>query len=697
MRFTAGLALLLLMAGCGGGGGGGPDPANPVAPPTTGALHVSDGSARASFAHQAVAFNAAGRGVAVWEAQAGITTRLLWAFFDGSTWSAETELASAANRPAVATNGTDFMLIWISSRVVAATCSESGVLGTPAPISDWSVSDPDLASNGSGYAATWSGYDTVSGETRIFAGVYSASAWGAWQVVEPAAGSENVPRIASDGTAYAVCFRKESGGAYDVRAALSSDGSSAATWSASTLLETGAGDTAHPRIASDEGGGGGYAVVWAQEGGGTWHAYANVRSAGAWAPAGTLLSADPLQADETAIASNGSGYAAAWSEGAGARVHARIDDGGGWAAAEILDDGAGPTGRPSLASDGAGYAAVWAQDDGVGGSDVQASVTASGAWSAPEPLDAGAGPAGDPLVAPHPAGYAASFFQDDPFGDPDLFVVIRSGGSWGAPTPLVEGTWKGAALHPRMATNREGVSLAVWAERHGGTWRAVASLNATGTWGAPFVLDENSSHQVAVATNGTSFMTLWYSNTQYALLGAVCSEAGALGVPQPLGPVMGNPAYDPALASNGSGYAAVWTAYDGGWLNAYANVYAGGSWATDGGGDPAPWLLETLDGYAYAPGLASNGTGYAAVWVQQVGGISSAFASVFTSGDWPADGTALESADLDVHTVSVASTRRRGTSRTGWATTCTRGSTPPGPGRVGTRWSRPGRRAPTRP
>jgi hypothetical protein len=608
------------------------------------------------------AFNSAGKGVLVWEENSGMSSRVLWAYFDGAVMQPEVELASYASQPSVATNGTDFMLVWNAGRIKAVICSSSGVLGSPVIISDWNVDTLDIASNNSGYAVAWRKNDNVSGQQRIFANIYSASSWATEIIVDTVSGHGYYPRIASNGSGYVVVWHKYTAiGNYDIYAAVNSGGTS--TWTAPAPLENQSGSAVYPNIASS---GTGYAVAWAQDDGfGSYDVYANIYSAGTWSSAGTLLENSSYalySASNVEIAASGSGYGVVWvqADGSNYSAHANIYSGGSWTTAAVVDmSPAGAALKVDIASNGSGYAVVWQQSDAPGQNSVYANLFSAGTWTTPVRLDAGASSAQDPLAVRFLSGYAVAWHQDDVSGNPNLFGTINPGAGWSAPTtPLVQSIWRGTGFKPNMATNRNGVSLAAWTEQHKGQNRLVGSINANGVWGAPFLIDDNTYNETAVATNGTTFMILWYSNGQGVPMAIICSGSGTLGTAEKVGPATGSYATSPSLASNGSGYAAIWSRWDYSGVseqNIYANVYSNGSWMKDGGGNPTPWVLENSMSYAYTPVIASNGSGYGAAWVQHDATVYSVYANIFSAGTWSTGGTLIENGSFDASSPAIAS------------------------------------------
>jgi hypothetical protein len=658
------IILLLLLMSCGGGGGGGAAVVpGPVAPPATAVQKVNAGNSRASFQEMNAAFNNAGRGVVVWTEVTGMSNRVLWAYFDGAVLHPEAELAPYAAQPSVATNGTDFMLVWSSyGQICSSSCSSSGILGSTITVSSWNSIDPDIASNGSGYAAVWRSFDPGSSQYRIFANSYSAASWTTAKLVDTLSNYDYYPpRIASNGAGYAVTWPKDDGsrnGHYDIYATVASGGTVTATWQPPSLLEAASGSAFSPDIASN---GTGYAVAWRQiDDIGYYSVYANLYSAGTWSSGGTLLENSVGVFGDAVIAGIASGYAVAWSQydGISISAYANVYSGGTWTSAALIETSPNSALQVAIASNGAGYAVAWQQDNGVV-KDINASRYSAGSWSTPVLLDAGEADAQWPLIVPFPTGYAVAWYQNDATGDPNLYGTVYFGGAWTPVTaPLAQGAWKGTSNWPKMATNGKGVSLAVWPEYHGSQWRLFGAVNGSGVWGAPFLIDDNMNRDVAVATNGTSFMVTWYSNAQGAILAATCSGDGTPGTPEKVAPADFEYAHNPALASDGRGYAVVWSQLNHVGTaagNIYSNVYSNGTWSKDGGGNPTPWTIENSSTYAYWPSIASNRHGYAAAWIQHDGVNYSVFANIFTSGTWSTGGTLLESAAGSVDSPSIAS------------------------------------------
>ncbi len=638
-------AAAALLVSCGGGGGGTPPPPpGPKAPPATGVLQLNGGTARATFSHFRAAFNNFGQSVAVWEENSGAATRILWSYNDGNSFSPEAELTPYGQNPTVATNGTDFMIIWENGYIYSRPCSSLGALENQATLGSGNY--PELASNGTGYAAVWSYGGNLN------ASIYSGGAWSTPAQIDNNPSYIGILKMASNGTGYAVAYRDNYNQVYAV---LYTGG----TWSGELRLDT--GTTANdPDIASSSGG---YAVSWHQD----QHVYASLYSTGT----STWLAPNKLDtqsgfANPPVIAGSSSGYAVSWaqSDDLGVdHIYTSLSSGvtGSWSGPVSVGSSTNGVQNPSITSisTGTGFAVAWEQSDGAT-IDTVANFYSAGTWTTAIQLSDGTSDALSPLAVNAVGAFGIGWYQDDGSGNPNIFGEPRNADGTATGSGLItlvqrtQLPWKGTDQAPQIATNRDGVSLAVWREYDKGVWKLYGSINNSGTWGTPFLVGTNAVAQ-ALATNGASFMIAWSSGVNTGQVNAVtCSSSGALGTPRVVGP---GPNFPDSLsmASDGSGYAVAWSQIVASEWSIYANVYSSGTWSTDGGGNPTPWLLENRIDVAFYPKIASNGRGYAAVWQQIDGSGYSIFGNVFSAGTWSTGGTLLESSANTASEPSIAS------------------------------------------
>jgi hypothetical protein len=230
-----------------------------------------------------------------------------------------------------------------------------------------------------------------------------------------------------------------------------------------------------------------------------------------------------------------------------------------------------------------------------------------------------------------------------------------------SPAPSATGALKvsvdapAVQLQPSLAYDASGNAVAVWIEDiGGGTARMLWARYTAGTtsWSdaaelVPFL--NGAPAQAVVASNGTGFMVLYQIGSAVRALpssGTGWGTAVTLTTGQTLSPV--------ALASNGNGYAAVWSEGSGGPRSIFANVFDGTSWKNDAGGNPVSTLLEGASGDATTPVVASDGAGYATAWLQYDGTTTSVFASTWNGTSWSATPALLETSDGYAQMPSIA-------------------------------------------
>jgi hypothetical protein len=302
------------------------------------------------------------------------------------------------------------------------------------------------------------------------------------------------------------------------------------------------------------------------------------------------------------------GVAMAWAQddGSAHQVNVRAHDGAVMGAQAVVSSPTrdGSASQVKLARSSAGEVmAVWTQDH-RGGSAVFAARRTNGIWQGPELLDLNAA---RPAIASDGTGFMVAYGRGDldpTFGSTTTNVVARR---WTGSTfepPVVVAT---DGSSPAIAS--DGTSYVVAAVRSGrtGVWSMVFE---GGAWGAPVQRSTVPGTFANVAMGARpgeyllAFATSGAPSGPYAVR-ATTSPGWVWGSSYPLD----NSAVlaGPAIAAGPSGFAAVWrTAY-----GVTGRVLAGGAWVTNG------TVLGSGDG---AVSVASNGTGYLAVF-SAVGGL----------------------------------------------------------------------------
>lgn len=257
---------------------------------------------------------------------------------------------------------------------------------------------PELVSDGSGGAIiTW--YDSRSGNRDVYAQRVNSTGTAQWTAngvaVCTAAGSQDVPKIISDGLGGAVIVWQDvRSGRYDIYVQRL-DSAGAAQWTADgAAICTAANDQETPRLVSD--GSAGAVITWYDRRGGTnWDIYAQrVNSMGTaqWTANGVAVctAAGNISFDSRRfpqITSDGSAGAIIawcdWRSGSRIDVYAqRVDSAGAvqWMVNGIaVCTAAGDKNYPQLASDGSGGAIItWNDFRGGATSDAYAQHISSG-------------------------------------------------------------------------------------------------------------------------------------------------------------------------------------------------------------------------------------------------------------------------------------------------------------------------------
>lgn len=615
-------------------------------PPTTQAGRLSLDSPAGQDLPQ-LALDSSGNAVAVWIETIGYSKRILWSRYSAtsSSWSAQSELVSYQSSvawAAVASNGTTFLVAYmVGSQIQAAVSSGEG--WAPATIlSSAYTSDPIVvASNGAGYAVAWTEYG--AGGRAVLANVFDGSSWhedqggGISSVRLSGAGCDaSAPALAGSALGYAAAWLQQDPDAGTTKAFASifdagawqvdGEGKPAPTELGSAQSPWSTGRVA---IASD---GAGYAAAWIRHDGETDVVVASLRPGAVWA-APHLLESHTSNASWPAVASNGAGYAFVWLQttAGGAELRGEVFVAGSpWPADVLVAPEAQVGAAPAVVASGAGYLAAWIAP---GATPAFSSLWSGGAWQAPERLDAETGLARPVRLVSRGAQLAAIFPQDDASGANRIFVNRRAGGAWGTPQDLVAGTRKSTSWGGRLATARDGTTLALWTQYRNGVPEVVGRLNRTGEWEEPGVI-ASPAEDSALATDGAGFLVAWISEADGALrarrwMGGAWTDDVRLSPP-------GQSISRPVASSDGHGYAVAWMAYpiEGPTWTIEVARFVGTSWEQDGSGNVLATRVDAAGG-ALSPSIASNGTGYCVVW-QGLSGNTGPFARIHDGSSWGA-------------------------------------------------------------
>jgi len=356
------------------------------------------------------------------------------------------------------------------------------------------------------------------------------------------------------------------------------------TWSDEAELSTGNSNRDNVAVSSD---GTDFMVVWAN-----YNIYAREYTVSSgWGTEAIIDSGSP-SAFSPHVASTGTGYCAVWSQRDSSflRIYASVYNGSTWGTDTTVGSASGSAYSPKVASNGTGYCVTWPRNDS-GTYNIYASIY-TGAWTAEAALELIAGYADYPQIASDGSGYCVTWDQNDGALE-SIYANIYNGG-WGGAT-LIESSGSYDAYSPKIASDGSG---------YGVVWRQNDGIVGNRVYGNEY--------------DNTIAIPAWGGD------GTIDSVSG------------GN-CYDPDVAANGSGYGVTWRQYDSGssTYNVLANIYDGVDWGTE-------TLLESGSGEAIDPYIASDGTGYGVVWVQDDGSRDTVYANLSNGSGWGAESNLMQ-------------------------------------------------------
>jgi hypothetical protein len=568
----------------------------------------------------------------------------------------------ARSSPAVAFDGTNYLVVWedrrangLTSDVYGSRVSSAGAVLDPAGIPISTAADdqtqPEVAFDGTNYLVAWE--DSRAGSTYD---VYGARVTAAGAVLDPAGipistvandTFPNPPAVAFDGTNYLVAWEDRRSGANDIYGARVSPGGTVLDASG-IAISTATDRQDEPAIAFD---GTNYLVAWSDERAGFTNADvygARVSQAGAVLdPAGIPISTAGDVQDTPTLAFDGTNYFVGWEDSrAGIDVYgAPVTPAGKVLEPDgiIVSTAVNSLVRPAVSFDGSNFLVVW-EDDRLSppSPDIYgARVTLSG-----KILD----PAGIPIS--RAAGWQS---QPEIAFDGTNYLVVWQGGC--AETCAARVSSGGTVLDPG------GIAIA------NGSWPAVAfdGTNYLVAWTGPsriyvarvsqagVVLDPGGiplpgggmylyEFEPSVAFDGTNYLVVWQEATdvggQDHILGARVSPSGAVLEAMTI-TLLGGPAEtSPVVASAGTNSLVVWRDY----RSAAGDIY--GSLVSSGGTVRGDIPISNAPGEQRAAALAFDGTNYFVAWQDYRSGTTyDVFGTrVSTSG------TVLEPAGLGIAT-----------------------------------------------
>lgn len=334
---------------------------------------------------------------------------------------------------------------------------------------------------------------------------------------------------------------------------------------------------------------------------------------------------------------NGDGLAV-WSVTSGTEtklLYSRYDAAAdSWSAEQVLDGSvAGTVNKFRVASNGTDFIVAWSWNDTRGHSGVDAAIYAGGAWAGPTRLDdaVGSQAINTLSIASNGSGYGVAWVGNNGATN-NIYGAVYEGGAWQGATQL-DTAVAGLSDSAVIASNGSGYAVA-WSELPSGggaVYRIFAQVYANGAWAGQQqlsdLLNTAPAYTPSIASNGQGYATAWYQgNDVNAVLYAGSSWGSVTAIDSSA--VTGAP-YAVKLAASGADYAAAWYQVDGSTDQVFTSIYDSGFWQVS-----VKLSSATSTGSAYAPVLAANGNGFAAVWLQTDGTTTRLMASVYANPAW---------------------------------------------------------------
>ncbi len=359
------------------------------------------------------------------------------------------------------------------------------------------------------------------------------------------------------------------------------------------------------------------------------------RSSDTWSSEALLSSSAFSNLMEPQLVSNGAGFALVWEESDDVehQLYGSFYDGSNWSTPVIIDTEVEAVNSPVLASNGTGYAVTWYQNI-VGDSRIFASVsTDATSWGAPVVIDNGLLNARYPKIVSNGSEYAVVWQE----ALPERIGVNIYHEGWGVGTAILldDETSTYGSYGYDIASNGSGFSV-VWGNNNSvynrtyynsGTfgWSPIIEIN--GSISPAYLGGASDGPVFSIASNGTGYATI-FSGLANSIKYAVINTAGDSSWGTPAALQLESNFHEPGnpmIVSNGNTYAALWPQYtDASTFDLFSSVYDGTSWPIAAAIDTG--VRSIKGGYS----LVGSGSQYIATWAKQFGNSTKVYAKVYT-------------------------------------------------------------------
>jgi hypothetical protein len=543
---------------------------------------------------------------------------------------------SFQSAPAVAYDGTNFLVVWADYRngsysdIYGTRVSGTGAVldtsGIPISTATNNQYNPAVAHDGTNFLVVWEDNRSSTSDD-----IYGARVSGTGTVLDTsgisistAANAQEYPAVAHNGTNFLVVWQDNRSGAYDIYGArVSSTGTVLNT--SGILISTAINAQEYPTVASN---GVDFLVVWQDSRSGTSYDIYGARVSGTGVvrnPSGIPILTDAYSQYTPAVAREGANFLVVWQDFRsndiyGTRVNSTgtvLDTSG-----ILISTATGSPRNPAVAHDGTNFLVVWENYSRADGPDIYgARVSGTGTVLDTGNISISTSVNGQytPAVA-HDGTNFLVVWQDYRSGNSDIYGVrVSEAGTVLDTNGIPISTAANDQYSPAVA--HDGTNfLVVWHDSRSGYSDIYgARVSSTGTvldtGGIPISTATNYQEYPAVTHDGTNFLVVWQdyrSSTNYDIYGARVSSTGTVldtgGIPIS---AAANGQSNPAVAHNGMYFLVVWQDYRS---SPSPDIYGARVSSTgtvlDTGGIPIS-IAASDQG---APAVAHNGMYFLVVW-----------------------------------------------------------------------------------
>ncbi|MFT3927729.1 MAG: MopE-related protein [Myxococcales bacterium] len=542
----------------------------------------------------------------------------------------------AQSTPAVAHNGSNWLVVWADARnatgssdVYGARVTSNGVIldanGIAMSTAANVQSAPSVASGGANWLVAWNDYRSDVNHPDVYAARIDANGVlvdSSGIAIATGAGDERNPAVAYDGTQWLIAMERATD-LYGAR--LSAAG--VVLDPSGFVVSTAVNSQSDPAVSYD---GSNWVVVWSDARSGVPSVYGARVNAGATVlDASGFPIATAAQSRYPAIARDGTSCLVVWEDDRstaattiyGARVSSgSILDASGIA---LSSSAANQQSSVALAYDGTNWLVVW-RDDDVDSSDIYGTrVNAAGVVLDPNGIGIATGPFSqfNPAVAHNGTDWLVVW--EDSSDSPSLYDLygtrVTANGTVLNPTPIAISTAAQNQLSPAIAS--DGYNwFVVWHDNRSGNYdtygtRVDASGFVLNPSGLALSTATNNQLYPAASYDGTNWLVVWqdYRNGSgnSDIYGTRVSSSGVLLNPSGISIATGAQSQlFPALAHDGTNWLVAWDDFRGATYDIYgARVNAGGGLL-----DTSGLVLGSGAGDQTSASVAHDGTSWIVAW-----------------------------------------------------------------------------------